>query len=194
MVVACTALVCMSFLPMVADAAAAGLDTGTGVSAEEASNRDEGRSVAQVPSQESPSAPSQLPVGGSIDAEPESLGWMLFTTFLSLGAIVVLIYLTLNFGLRRLMVARGTPFGGRGIVKLVERVMLDQKRALFVVQAAGEYLLVGAGEDGLSLIARLNAPEVERVLQRPASAGGQLSPFLQKLLQRKGDEPPAGKV
>jgi flagellar protein FliO/FliZ len=97
--------------------------------------------------------------------EGESLGWTLFSTFLSLGAIVVLIYVTLNFGLRRLMVARGMPFGRPGVVKVVERVTLDPKRVLFVVRAAGEYLLVGGAEQGLSLISTLKADEVERVLE-----------------------------
>ena len=127
-------------------------------------------------------------------AEPESLGWTLFSTLLSLGAIVALIYLTLNFGLRRMMALRGLPFARAGLVKVVERVMLDSKRALFVVQAAGDYLLIGGGDEGLSLIARLDPAEVDRLLRRPEAASPQMSPFLQKLLFRKGDAPPDGRV
>ena len=127
-------------------------------------------------------------------AEPESLGWTLFSTLLSLGAIVALIYLTLNVGLRRLIAARGMPFARAGLVKVVERVMLDPKRALFVVHAAGDYLLIGGGGEGLSLIARLDPVEVERLLRQPASSPAQPSAFLQKLLSRRGEVPPGGRV
>jgi flagellar biogenesis protein FliO len=113
---------------------------------------------------------------------------------LSLGAIVALIYLALNVGLRRLMAARGLPFARSGLVKVVERVMLDPKRALFVVHAAGDYLLLGGGDEGLSLIARLDSGEVERLLRQPNPSPARSSAFLQKLLSRRGEVPPGGGV
>ena len=121
--------------------------------------------------------------------DADGLGRTLFTTFLSLGVIMTLIYLTLNFGLRRLMVARGIPFGRPGVVKVVERVSLDPKRVLFVVGAAGEYLLVGSAGHGLSLITALDADEVERVLDRGNATSAKPGAFLRKLLSRKGEAP-----
>jgi flagellar protein FliO/FliZ len=188
----------LAFIPLVSTpvrAATPEANGGAVPSFAVAPGADERSSTLGSPRPESvpPPTKSQM-AGGGIEVEPESLGGTLFTTVLSLGAIVVLIYLTLNVGLRRVIAARGLPFARSGLVKVIERVMLDPKRALFVVEAAGEYLLVGGADQGLSLIARLNADEVARVLHLRESQSAQPSLFLQKLLSRKGDAPPAGKA
>lgn len=130
-------------------------------------------------------APSAPPV------EDMSLGWTLVRTLLVLGIVVALIYLSLNFGLRRLMGLRGPAGGGVSLVTLLERLPLDQKRALFVVKAAGDYLLIGGGEQELSLIAKLDPEEVERVVRERPSPTVTSSPFLQKLLAKRGGPPPS---
>ncbi|WP_254627652.1 flagellar biosynthetic protein FliO [Myxococcus sp. CA040A] len=120
------------------------------------------------------------------EAEPESMGWMLIRTLLVLGAVVASIYLTLNVGLRRLMGLQGAVPGKQTVVTVVERLTLDPKRALFVVKAADEYLLVGGGEAGLQLLSKLDSEAVERIrAQRPQTNVVPLSPFLQKLLSRR---------
>ena len=117
-------------------------------------------------------------------------GWILLRTMVVLGLVVGLIYLTLNLGLRRLMGIKG-PAGGRAsVVTLLERLPLDQKRALFVVRAAGEYLLIGGGDGSLSLISKLDSAEVERLQREKPPSPLALSPFLQKLLTRRGGPPP----
>jgi flagellar protein FliO/FliZ len=128
------------------------------------------------------------------DAEPLSMAGTLLQTLLVLGIVIGLVYVTLNFGLRRMMGLRALPAGAATLVKVVERIPLDPKRSLFVVQAAGEYLLVGGGDDGLSLIGKLDTAEVERVLSQRAATPGQISPFLQKLLSRKDGTSPVEKV
>nr|WP_274621897.1 flagellar biosynthetic protein FliO [Myxococcus fulvus] len=85
--------------------------------------------------------------------------------------------------------------GRQTVVSVVERLPLDPKRALFVVKAADEYLLVGGGEAGLQLLSKLDAEAVERIrAQRPQTNVVPLSPFLQKLLSRRSggssSEPP----
>ncbi len=126
--------------------------------------------------------PSQLPY------EDAGLLWQLLKTLLVLGIVVVGIYLSLNFGLRKLMGIQGMP-GRAAVVSVLERVPLDQKRALFLVKAAGEYLLVGGGEGGLSLLLRLDAEAVEKARREQVPAVT-LSPFLKKLLQKKEDDSP----
>lgn len=130
-------------------------------------------------------------------AEPEvapvddlNLGWTLLRTFVVLGFVIMAIYVTLNFGLRRLMGITAVP-RGQAVVQVVERIPLDQKRAMFVVKAAGEYLLIGGGDGSLQLIAKLDSSEVEKLrVQQPA--GITLSPFLLKLLKRRDvPAPPA---
>ena len=126
-------------------------------------------------------------------AEGLGLGGALLRMILVLGVVIALIYLTLNFGLRRLMGVQGFAAGRARIVSVVERIPLDQRRSMFVVKAAGEYLLVGAGEAQLSLIARLDTETVERIekeLREAQTRSPQLSPFLQKLLTRRNDAKP----
>lgn len=153
-------------------------------------------------------APSAAPVAPATDgarlSEPEipkseppelaaeelNLGWTLFRTMIVLAMVVALAWLTLNVGLRKLLGIK--PIVGTSMVTVLERVTLDQKRSLFVVEAAGEVLLVGGGDGALSLISKLDRAEVDRL--RAASAADkpvQLSPFLQKLLGRKDAPPPA---
>jgi flagellar protein FliO/FliZ len=125
--------------------------------------------------------------------EPESLGWTLARTLLLLLAVLATIYLTLNVGLRRLMGLQGVGGGRQSLVSVVERVPLDQRRALFVLKAADEYLLVGSGEGGLQLLSKLDTQAVERLRAERAATSNvvPLSPFLQKLLSRRtGSTPP----
>ncbi|HEY1088339.1 MAG TPA: flagellar biosynthetic protein FliO, partial [Archangium sp.] len=65
--------------------------------------------------------------------------------------------------------------------------------SLFVVEAAGEVILIGGGDSTLSLISKLDRAEVEKAkLPVNTSAPVQLSPFLQKLLGKKDKpSPPA---
>lgn len=126
------------------------------------------------------------------DSDPGSLGWQLVKTLLMLGVVVGFIYLSLNYGLRKMMGLKSPTAGGKGsVVTLMERVPLEQKRTMYVIKAAGEYLLIGTSESGMNLISKLDTAEVERI-QRERGQGGQmpLSPFFQKLLTRKGGPPP----
>ncbi len=125
-------------------------------------------------------------------ADGPGMGTLLFQTAVGLGLVVSLIYLTLNVGLRKLLGIR--PVGStQSRVAVLERVVLDQKRVLFVIRAGKEVLLVGGAEQNLSLLSKLDAadfvepPETER-----AASGIQMSPFLKKLLGRKeAPKPPS---
>ncbi|MCY0996654.1 flagellar biosynthetic protein FliO [Myxococcus sp. MISCRS1] len=160
----------------------------------------QGAPAAPSPAAPSPASPPvwedpSIDAAAAAEAEPESMGWMLVRTLMVLGAVVASIYLTLNVGLRRLMGLQSTSTGRQTVVSVVERLPLDPKRALFVVKAADEYLLVGGGEAGLQLLSKLDAEAVERIrAQRPQTNVVPLSPFLQKLLSRRSggssSEPP----
>ncbi|WP_257454112.1 FliO/MopB family protein [Archangium lipolyticum] len=133
---------------------------------------------------------STEPAGPGLEEEPESLGWMLTRTLLLFGAVLASIYLTLNVGLRKLMGLQGVATGRPAVVSVVERIPLDQRRTLFVLKAAGEYLLVGGGESGLQLLSKLDTEAVERIRsERPPANVIPLSPFLQKLLARRNASP-----
>jgi flagellar protein FliO/FliZ len=138
-----------------------------------------------------PEIPKSEPPGlaGDTGVEDLSLGWTLLRTMIVLGMVVALAWLTLNVGLRKLLGIR--PVVGTSMVTVLERVPLDQRRSLFVVEAAGEVLLIGGSDNSLTLLSKLDRAEVDRI--RAARAAGQpvqLSPFLQKLLGRKDAPPP----
>ena len=129
---------------------------------------------------------------GAGEEQDESVGWMLLRTLLVLGVVVASIYLTLNVGLCKLMGLQAVSSGSQPLVSVVERLPLDQRRSLFVVKAADEYLLVGGGEAGLQLLSKLDSEAVERIrAQRPQPSAVPLSPFLQKLLSRRNGGSPS---
>lgn len=121
-------------------------------------------------------------------AEELNLGWTLARTMVVLAMVVALAYLTLNVGLRRLLGIRTAV--GTSVVTVLERVSLDQKRSLFVVEAGGEVLLIGGGDSTLTLIAKLDRAEVEKAKASTPASPVQLSPFLRKLLGRRDSPPP----
>lgn len=132
----------------------------------------------------------ELPISEASGLEELNLGWMLARTLIVLTMVIALAWLTLNVGLRRLLGIR--RMGGTSMVTVLERVPLDQKRSLFVVEAGGEVLLLGGGEGNLSLIAKLDRAELEKVRAPSQPGSAQLSPFLKKLLGRKDTpQPPA---
>lgn len=105
-------------------------------------------------------APARKPPPPDLDTLPApSLGMgellgPLFKTMLMLAIVVGIAYLTLHKGLGKLVARQN--LGRR--VKVIERVGLDPKRALFLVEVDGRQLLLGAGEGGVVLLKEM-APE-----------------------------------
>ncbi|MBI1946049.1 MAG: FliO/MopB family protein [Deltaproteobacteria bacterium] len=77
----------------------------------------------------------------------------LFKTMLMLAVVVGIAYLTLHKGLGKLVARQNL---GRRI-KVVERVSLDPKRTLFLVELDGKQMLLGAGEGGVVHLKDLGA-------------------------------------
>lgn len=127
----------------------------------------------------------QIPQGQppELGEQDMSLGWVLFRTLVVLGLVVASAYLILNLGLRRLLGVKAV--GGPVVINVLERVPLDTKRALFVVKAAGEYLLIGGADASLNLIAKLDTAEVEKLRADAKASSLTLSPLLEKLLSKK---------
>ncbi len=73
---------------------------------------------------------------------PGGYGVALLQTLLALLAVCVLAWVVLRWGVRR-----GVGLGlGRGRVRVLERVALDPRRALYLVRVADKVLLIGAGD------------------------------------------------
>ncbi|OGQ13005.1 MAG: hypothetical protein A2138_23910 [Deltaproteobacteria bacterium RBG_16_71_12] len=88
----------------------------------------------------------------------------LFKTMLMLAVVLGIAYLTLHKGLGKLVARQNL---GRRI-KVVERVSLDPKRALFLVELDGKQMLLGAGEGGVVHLKDLS-PAAPAAPTEPAS-------------------------
>ncbi|MBS2032221.1 MAG: flagellar biosynthetic protein FliO [Deltaproteobacteria bacterium] len=132
-----------------------------------------------------PSPPSPAPQKDpSLYATPDDLGsptdgtgYLLFKTLVVLGVVVSVIYLTLNVGARKLLKLGPQA---NALVKVIDRVPLDPKKSLYVLQVGGEFLLVGASEQGLNLISKLDGESVQKLLAERLAAQPS-SNFLERL-------------
>lgn len=76
------------------------------------------------------------------DALPGGYGVALLQTLLALIAVCILAWVVLRWGAKK---GLGLGLGGKRI-KVLERVPLDARRALYLVQIGEKVLLIGAGE------------------------------------------------
>ncbi len=81
-------------------------------------------------------------------------GWMLVRMVLVLGAVCALAWVLLRWGLKRLAPMQGDQ---QGNLEVVDRLGVGSGRAILVVRAGEEYLLVGSSEAGLERLGRLEA-------------------------------------
>ena len=109
---------------------------------------------------------------------PESTGYLLFKTLVVLGVVVAFIYLTLNVGARKLLKLGPAR---SALVKVVDRVALDPKKSLYVLEVGGEYLLVGSSEHALNFISKLEPEQVQKVLAERVASRGASPTFLDRL-------------
>jgi flagellar protein FliO/FliZ len=80
-------------------------------------------------------------------------------TMLMLCVVLLVVYLTLHKGLGKLVERQNA--GKR--VRVVERVVLDQKRSLFLVEIDGKQMLLAAGEGGVLHLKDVDARADEAV-------------------------------
>lgn len=78
------------------------------------------------------------------------------------------------------------------LVRVLARVPLEARRSLYLIEAAGVYLLIGAGEGGLSTLAELPAGKVREALKEASRAPNTLAARLLSLLPPRGKTAPPG--
>ncbi len=97
---------------------------------------------------------------------PGGYGIALLQTLLALGAVCILAWVVLRWSARR---GLGV---GRGRVRVLERVPLDGRRSLYLIEVGARVLLVGAGEGGApALLAELDPSELPPPAERAAGFG-----------------------
>ena len=77
---------------------------------------------------------------------------LLVQTLVALAAVCGLAYVIFRVILPRLQVGQNAG----GMIRVVERVGVDAKRSLLVVEVAGKWLLVGVSESGVQLVSELD--------------------------------------
>lgn len=99
--------------------------------------------------------------------------WMLLQTIFALALVCGLAYLIFRVILPRLAVSYGT----NNMVRVVDRIGLEGRKSLFVIEVAGKWMLVASSESGVQLIAELDAAsaklaedEITKNRQLPANA------------------------
>jgi flagellar biosynthetic protein FliO len=99
-------------------------------------------------------------------AVPGGYGVALLQTLLALAAVCILAWVVLRWGARR---GFGVGLGG-GRVRVLERVALDPRRAIYLVQVADKVLLIGAGDGAApAVLAELDPSELPPEPERSAS-------------------------
>lgn len=120
----------------------------------------------------------------------ESLLGSLVRMLLVLGLVLAIVYVTLNWGLRKLL--RIDP-AGSAVVRVHERVPLDAKKTVYLVEAGDDFLLLGVGEREVSYLTRLDAERTRAALSRkaarPAAPAPTGRPFWERLLVKPPPKP-----
>ncbi len=137
-----------------------------------------------------PPVPAPPPIDEELMRElpPPALGMgeligPLAKTLLMLCVVLFIVYLTLHKGLGKLVERQNA--GKR--VKVVERVVLDQKRSLFLIELDGKQMLLAAGEGG---VLHLGDVEVPSGGSAPASGPRMGARFADALKTRMTGAPP----
>ena len=79
---------------------------------------------------------------------------------LALAAVCLLAWVSLRLWSRRLAGLGDRP----GPLRVVARLALEPRRTLYVIDAAGKYVLVGAAEGGLAMLGELDREAVDSAL------------------------------
>jgi flagellar biogenesis protein FliO len=104
---------------------------------------------------------------------PELSGWIeVFFLLLALGLMVWIAY--------RLWSRSSSP-----VMKVLARVPLEPRRTLYIVEVAGQCLLIGAGEGGLSTLATLEPERVRASLEEARRGEKPLLVTLMEMIKRK---------
>ena len=92
-----------------------------------------------------------------VEGVPSGYGLYLVQTLLALGAVCLLAYVVLRYGVKRLYSA-----GRKGArMRVIEHLPLEPRRSVYLVQLGSRYLLLGTGEAGVRFLTDVDRDDVE---------------------------------
>ena len=130
-----------------------------------------------------------LGLGAQTENDLPSLSYMFFKMVLTLGAVCLLVYLSLGKLLPKLMRVQA-PIASRRILQVVDRLPIDQRRSIMIIKSGEElYYLVGVSENGINLLSRIDSDEIDSALATATvPEPPRLGRFAQALLGRSNKE------
>ena len=118
-----------------------------------------------------------------------NFGMLALRMFFFLGIVLILIYFVLRKVLPFFM---QTPSFRHRTVRIVERLPLDQKRSLLVVEIQEKFYLLGSAEGQINVLMELDR---EKMVAQPAAGGNKSKTFddifKKVFFKPKLEEPPA---
>ena len=103
-------------------------------------------------------------------AEARALAGAALQMVLVLGAVCLLAYLLLGKVLPRVLKVP-LPGSQPRLMRVVDRLPIDQRRSILLVAVGDDYFMVGASEGGIHLISRLDAEHIQRAASLDAAPG-----------------------
>ena len=119
--------------------------------------------------------------------EEINFGMLILKMIFFLGVVVALIYVVLKKFLP--LLAHGSGFRARSI-KILERLPVDQRRSLLVVEVQDKVYLMGSAEGQINILMELDR---EKLNARPVTdlqVSGAFEQVLKRTFLRKTSEPP----
>lgn len=114
-----------------------------------------------------PPAQGEMPF--DLDQEPRNAASYMIRSLLVLLGVILLAYFALHKGVGLL---GGRLAQGR-MLRIVDRIGLEPKKTLYIVEVARHYYLIGTSEGGVSCLATLETPaEGERHFDHLVQGGG----------------------
>lgn len=91
--------------------------------------------------------------------------WMFVQTLIALALVCGLAYVLFRWVMPRLQNVSGS---GHSMVRVVDRVGLEARKSLIVIEVAGRWLLIASSEAGVQLISELDATTAEEAAEEAA--------------------------
>jgi flagellar biosynthetic protein FliO len=86
---------------------------------------------------------------------------MVLKMCLTLGAVCILAFIVLRYGLPRIT---GMPKPQDRLMKVVSRYPLDAQKSLYLVEIAGKHMLLGVTEQRIEMLSELDSEAVQEAI------------------------------
>ena len=124
---------------------------------------------------------------GEAPADAPSLVGTLIQMIGVLGTVCLLAYLVLGKLLPRLLRVPN-PSGRTKIMRVVDRLPIDQRRSILIIEVGDQYFMVGASEGNISLISRVEADTIAQATPPSTGTPAGLGRFAEALVGRGSKE------